>query len=308
MYMASIVHSPLLFLLFYIPLQIVTLWDFHVLWLLERWQQRHGRHVRIWFQALGEFEALNSLAGLAHDNPDWAFPEIDESSSTLVARGLGHPLIHADFRIGNDVKVGPRGTFLLVTGSNMSGKSTLLRSLGTNVVLAQAGGPVCAAHMRMPPVLLATSMRVRDSVVDGVSFFMAELQRLKVIVQRAHSCAERENGMLLYLLDEILQGTNSRERHIAVAQVVGHLLDCGAIGAISTHDLELAGNERLADSCRAVHFRETLHYDGLGLPMTFDFKLRKGIATTTNALKLLEILGLTQDRPDSDRGEPRRQS
>jgi hypothetical protein len=275
----------------HVCLQTAFLWDFHVLALLEWWQRHYGPHARVWFEALGELEALISLAQLRHDCPHWTFAKIDEQADCLSARGLGHALLRDDVCVVNDVEVGPPGSFLLVTGSNMSGKSTLLRAIGLNVILAHAGAPVCACHLELPPVTLETSMRIRDSLEDGVSFYMAELQRLKQVVDRADQMASVENDRLLYLLDEILLGTNSRERHIAVVRVISHLLQCRAIGAISTHDLELAGAP-LDNACRTVHFRETLHDEPGQPPMTFDYRLRPGIATTSNALKLLEIVGL----------------
>jgi DNA mismatch repair ATPase MutS len=284
--------SSLKFLV-HIFLQTTLLWDFHVLTLLERWQRRYGPHAGAWFRALGELEALASFALAAHDHPDWCFPTIDETATTLSAKAMGHALLADRVCVVNDVEVGPQGTFLLVTGSNMSGKSTLLRSIGTNVVLAQAGSPVCATSLRMPPVILETSMRIRDSLENGVSFYMAELRRLKQIVDQAEALTERADRRLLYLLDEILQGTNSRERHLAVVRVISHLRACGAIGAVSTHDLELAAAP-LDHVCRPVHFRETLHDRDDEKPMTFDYKLRPGVATTSNALKLLEIVGLVK--------------
>jgi DNA mismatch repair ATPase MutS len=198
--------------------------------------------------------------------------------------------------VANDAEIGPAGSFLLVTGSNMSGKSTLLRAVGVNAALARTGSPVCAEWLRMPPVALATSMRVRDSLETGVSFYMAELMRLKEIVDQARDGKRRNQHMLLYLLDEILLGTNSKERHIAVVRVLQHLLHTGTIGAISTHDLELAASDVLAGACRCVHFCETLHDEGAQRRMTFDYKLRPGIATTSNALKLLEIVGLNEHK------------
>lgn len=293
--LAGIQHSALLFVLVYLPLQFLFLYDFHVLSLIEAWQRRYGKFARDWFEGLGQFEALCSLATLVHDHPDWAFPEVAASADRFRAEGLGHPLLPDDLCVANDVEVGPAGSFLLVTGSNMSGKSTLLRAIGANAVLAEAGAPVCAARLTMPPVTLATSMRVRDSLEYGVSFYMAELMRLKEIVDLARRSDQRPGRTLLYLLDEILLGTNSRERHIAVVRVVQFLLQHTAIGAISTHDLELAASEPLAGACRCVHFRETLHDRGARYPMTFDYQLRPGIATTSNALKLLELVGLTEE-------------
>lgn len=276
--------------------QSATSWDFHVLSLLERWQCRNGRHVRGWFEALGRWEALASLATLAHDNPAWVFPEIDnrpEHQPTVSAKSLGHPLIPADRRVANDVTIGPPETFLMVTGSNMSGKSTLLRAVGANVVLAQAGAPVCAVEYSMPPVLLATSMRIHDSLADGVSYYMAELRRLKQIVDAARGQQSNSGRVLLYLLDEILQGTNTGERQIAVRCVLNHLLAQGAIGAVSTHDLQMADGPPLSDAAHTVHFRETIHNESEHHEMTFDYTLREGPATTSNALKLLEMVGLS---------------
>ncbi len=270
-------------------------WDFHVLSLLERWQRRNGPHVREWFEALGRWEAISSLAAGAHDNPAWVFPKIDDlpgNQPSVRAKSLGHPLIPNDRRVANDVTIGPPGTLLMVTGSNMSGKSTLLRAVGANVVLAQAGAPVCAAELCMPPVLLATSMRIHDSLADGVSYYMAELRRLKQIVDAARDQKTDSDRVLLYLLDEILQGTNTAERQIAVRCVLDHLLAEGSIGAVSTHDLQMAAAPPLSDAARAVHFRETIHNESGHQEMTFDYTLRDGPATTSNALKLLEMVGL----------------
>lgn len=279
-------HSSYLYLI----LQSLLCWDLHVLAKLERWQRDAGSRVRGWLQALGRFEALSALASLRFDNPDWAFPVVADGEPSYEAVQLGHPLIRDGQRVSNDVTLGPPGTFLLVTGSNMSGKSTLLRSIGVNAVLAQAGGPVCAESLRMPPVTLGTSILVEDSLAEGVSFFMAELQRIRWIVEeadRAHAGAQ----VLLYLLDEVLRGTNSYERQVAVRRVVLHLLKQGALGAVSTHDLQLAEVPEITAVCVPVHFRETLH-PGEDPPMTFDYRMHPGVATTVNALKLMELVGL----------------
>ncbi len=271
-------------------LQSLVLWDFHALLLLEKWQRDAGPQARQWLAALGRFEALAALATLQFEQPEWCFPRVDPGEDRLAAEGLGHPLIAEGKRVANDVELGPPGTFLLVTGSNMSGKSTLLRSIGVNAVLAQAGGPVCARALRMPPVTLATSILVEDSLADGVSFFMAELQRIQKVVAAADR-ARGEGRVLLYLLDEVLRGTNSFERQVAVRRVVLHLLRHGAIGAVSTHDLQLAEVPELQAVVIPVHFRETVHPGG-DPPMTFDYKMRPGVATTVNALKLMELVGL----------------
>ncbi|NQT17475.1 MAG: hypothetical protein HQ582_32265 [Planctomycetes bacterium] len=277
----------------YLPLQILFLWDFHVLALLEKWQHGSRDDARRWFEGLGELEALLSLAALAHDNPSWPFPTVDvRASKGIKALGLAHPLLSAEVRVPNDVTVGPPGTFLLVTGSNMSGKTTLLRALGVNVVLAQAGAPVCAVRLEMSPLVLAAVVHVDDSLVDGVSMFMAALYRLKPVVDRARSLSGRSDQTLIYLLDEVMRGTNSLDRRIAVRKILGHLLAEGAVGAVSSHDVELASTEPLQNACTAVHFREADQDDSQDPRMSFDYKMYPGVATSTNALKLLKLVGL----------------
>ena len=277
--------------LLHFPIQAVTLWDFHCLFALERWRAGAGGSVRDWFEATGEVDALSCIAALHHDNPSWCFPAL-EQEKRLTATALGHPLITERRRVANDVEVGPPGTVLLITGSNMSGKSTLLRAIGVNAVLAQCGAPVCASAFRLPPVDLYTSIRIQDSLEQGVSYFMAALARLKAVVD----AAEREPGdrVLLYLLDEILQGTNSAERGVAVQAVARHLLDAGAIGAMTTHDLNVAGEEPLQSAARLVHFTETVDEQGR---MSFDYRLRTGLATSRNALRLMELIGISLPHP-----------
>jgi hypothetical protein len=273
--------------IFHFLVQAFTLWDFHVLFALERWRASTGRHVRDWLDAVGQMDALSSLAIARRDNPEWAMPQVDDDR-VLEAVALGHPLIDNDRRICNDVSVGPPGTLLLVTGSNMSGKSTLLRAIGLNAVLAQAGGCVCAQRLRLPPCDLQSSIRVQDSLELGLSYFMAALARLKGVVDAAED-PRRKDRALFYLLDEILQGTNSVERAIAVRAVARHLLDAGAIGVMTTHDLSLAGEEPLKSSARLVHFTEIVDDRGA---MRFDYRLRQGLATSRNALRLMQIIGI----------------
>ncbi len=268
------------------PIQAFTLWDFHVMFALDRWRAHTGAHVREWLEGLGDLDALAALAGARFDNPAWCLPEID-AAPVYTAEALGHPLIADDRRVANDVTVGPLGTILLVTGSNMSGKSTLLRSIGLNAVLAQAGGCVCAASLRLPPSDLQTSIRVQDSLELGLSYFMAALARLKGVVDAAER--PRPGRVLLYLLDEILQGTNSAERGIAVRGVARHLLAAGAIGAMTTHDLSLASEEPLSSAAQLVHFTETVDEQG---GMRFDYRLLDGLATSRNALRLMRLIGI----------------
>jgi len=286
-----------------------VLWDVWCALALDRWRAREGRRVRSWFAALGEIEAIASLGTYTFERPDHAFPEISAEAPRFEAEGLGHPLIPRAKRVSNDVELKaipegsgiPKGMALLITGSNMSGKSTLLRSMGVAAVMAQAGAPVCAARLRMSPLAVRTSMRIDDSLERGISHFYAELERLRSIVDTANTTEE-----VLFLLDEILHGTNSRERHIGAKAVVLHLIGRGAIGAVSSHDLALAD---LASESRGrirnVHFEEIIR-EGR---MAFDYKLKPGVVTTTNALRLMRLVGLDvagiaeeTDRAGGDRG------
>jgi len=279
-------------------LQNGLLWDFHTARRVQRWTDLHGARSADWFESLGEVEAVAAFAQLLADEPEWSFAEFHEAT-VLEAQALGHPLLTDSNRVGNDVTVGPAGTFFLVTGSNMSGKSTLLRSIGQNAILAQAGGPCCAKALRLCPVRLATSIKVEDSLDDGVSFFRAELERIKQIVDLAEESAGAaspeggdSSGTVLFLLDEILRGTNSEERREIVARVVARLCERGAIGAITTHDLALAEVDSLRASCVLGHFQEDFQEGADGPEMSFDYELREGIAPTTNALKMMRMVGL----------------
>ncbi|PDV97082.1 MutS family DNA mismatch repair protein [Candidatus Chloroploca asiatica] len=272
-------------------LQFGLLWNFHIVALAERWRQRSGGQVEIWLTTLGEMEALAALATLQHDHPTWQMPVVQPSEPPRIqAEQLAHPLLMPDQAVANSITIGPPGSFVLITGSNMSGKSTLLRAVGINVVLAQAGGPVCAEALRLPPVALATSMRVQDSLARGVSYFMAELQRLKQIVDLART--RPDEHLVCFLLDEILHGTNSTERLIAAAQVISHLVELEAIGIVSTHDLALATDPQLQQVVQLAHFSEYFTNDAPNPEMRFDYQLRPGLATTTNALRLMALVGL----------------
>jgi len=274
--------------LLYYPLQMALLWDAHVLRALEGWKRANGSRARLWLESAGEWEALSALAILAHDHPQWAMPTVNDGQAVIEASGLAHPLIAEEGAVGNDVTAGPAGTFLFVTGSNMAGKSTLLRALGVNAVLAMAGAPTCAQSLSMPTVDVWTCMRVEDSVARGVSFFMAELQRLKLVVD---ACTNAEERPVLYLLDEILQGTNTGERQIASRRVLTQLIGTSSLGAISSHDLDLVAGTDLDERARKVHFAEQFSRGIEGPVMTFDYTLRPGLATSTNALALMELLG-----------------
>ena len=292
---AEVRYSPML----HIPLQVIGLWDFHVAGALARWCRSNGDHIEAWFGALGEIESLAALAGVAHANPDWCFPVLQSDTvsgrSCITARQLGHPLLPPDTMVANDLTIGPPGTFVLVTGSNMSGKSTLLRAVGLNTVLAQAGSAVCATAMELPALRVQTSIRIQDSLSDGISLFMAELQRLRRVVDAAEGPPPAP--AVLYLLDEMLQGTNSAERHLAARAVLSRLVRSRAIGLVTTHDVALASAPELASVAHTVYFDESVRA-GDDVPLSFDYRLRAGIVPAGNAMRLLALVGLAK-APDA---------
>ena len=267
----------------HIVLNLLTLWDLHVFFVLDDWKRIHGKRVRGWFDVLADVEAVASLGGYLHDHPSLTFPALSDDGPRFEAVALAHPLL--DAAVANDVRLSGPGQLLLVTGSNMSGKSTLLRAMGLNAVLGLAGGPVSARALTLSALHTWTSMRVQDSLEAGVSFFYAEVRRLKRVLDGAAASP----GAALVLVDEMLLGTNTRERRLASEEVVHLLLATGCIGAVTTHDLSLA-ELSLADGGRlhAVHFQDVLE-DG---QMRFDYKLRDGVVKSTNALRVLALAGI----------------
>ncbi|HVG27550.1 MAG TPA: hypothetical protein VM865_08095 [Acidobacteriaceae bacterium] len=258
---------------------------------VQRWRRAHGAHLGPWLRALGELEALLSLATYSFEHPADPFPEILDGPAAFEAEALGHPLLPAAKCVRNDVALGPQPRLLLVSGSNMSGKSTLLRAVGINTVLAMAGAPVRAARLRLTPLHLGASIQVHDSLQGGQSRFYAEILRLRAICTLAE-----EHPPVLFLLDEVLAGTNSSDR-LAGAQGIAHaLLATGAVGLISTHDLTLTGlggtsvpgSSSSDPTLRNVHFEDHIE-DGA---MLFDFKLRDGVVTRRNGLELMRLVGL----------------
>ena len=247
----------------------------------ERWRRRHGSMVASWLDVVGTLEALESIAAYSFERPEDPFPEFIEGPAAFAATGLGHPLISPRSRVCNDVDL-DETRVLLVSGSNMSGKSTLLRSVGINVALAMAGAPVCASRLRLTPLLVGASIRVNDSLYEGSSRFYAEITRLRQLFEPAPL-------PILFLLDELLQGTNSTDRRIGAQGVLRALVERGAIGLISTHDLAISEDLTLAPGAlRNVHFEDHL-IDG---KLSFDFRLRDGVVTKSNGIELMRAIGL----------------
>jgi hypothetical protein len=251
---------------------------------LDAWRTRHGPHVAAWIDAAGRFEALLSLGVYAYERPEDVFPELLDGPPCYVAVGLGHPLIPDAQCIRNDVLLDNSMRLLLLSGSNMSGKSTLLRAVGTNLTLAMAGAPVKATTLKLTPLALGASIRIEDSLRDGTSHFYAEVKRLKHIDELIEG-----KWPVIYLLDEILHGTNSSDRLAGSSAVVKKFVDCGALGIVTTHDLALARiAEDLGSLARTAHFKDSL-VDG---EMCFDYTLHEGVVTRGNALALMRSLGL----------------
>ena len=270
----------------FIPIAILRMWDIRFAYMLEQWRARSGVAVGHWLRVVGEVEALSSLAGYAYENPTDVFPTVEAGPVRVVAVGVGHPLIPLDKCVRNDVKLGgeagPR--ILLISGSNMSGKSTLLRAVGVNAVLALMGGVVRADSLTLTPLALGATMRVQDSLQAGRSRFFAEVTKVRQLLDLA-----KPGGLpLLFLLDEIFSGTNSADRVAGAEGVVRTLLAAGAIGFVTTHDLSLTGvAERLPGTVN-VHF-----CDGFaGGELKFDYTMREGVVPHGNGLALMRAVGL----------------
>jgi hypothetical protein len=269
------------------PVAVLLMWGPNFALAIERWRARHGPQISGWIDALGELEALSSLAGHAFENPDQVFPELltDEQAGapTIDGEALGHPLLPRETCITNDLRLVPPVRAHVISGSNMSGKSTFLRTVGCNVVLSLAGGPVRARSLRLTTLRIGATLRVQDSLREGASRFWAELTRLRTVSEQA--AAEPT----LFLLDEIFHGTNSHDRRIGAEALLRSLLSRGAIGLLTTHDLALAEAARaLEPAATNVHFQDELR-DGA---LHFDYRMREGVVARSNALELMRSVGL----------------
>ena len=255
----------------------------------ERWRRAHGSGLRLWVNAVGEMEALLSLAAYSFEHPDDPLPEFVEGAACFDGEEIGHPIVPATACVRNSVRLCGEARVLLVSGSNMSGKSTLLRAVGMNVVLAMAGAPVRARRLRLTPLQVGASIRVNDSLQEGSSRFYAEITRLRQILDLAGGDLAGGDPALLFLLDELLQGTNSNDRRVGAEGIVNALVSRGAMGLASTHDLALTGiGGAVAGRLRNVHFQDELANGKI----TFDYKLRDGVVTKSNGLELMRSIGL----------------
>ncbi len=268
-----------------IPLNLFLLWDLKHVFLIEKWKIKHHPAIPAWFKVLGEFESIACFAGLHYNFPLWTFPHIASNSAfSFGAREMGHPLIPPSKRVNNDFSMEGKGKIALLTGSNMSGKTTFLRTLGVNLLLANCGAPVCASIFSFTPCDLHTSMRIMDSLSENTSSFYAELKRLNEILQRA-----KNHDNVLLLMDEILRGTNSHDRHIGSEALIRQLIKENAVALLATHDLELSRLEKeMPEHLLNLHFDVQIE----GKELYFDYKLHHGVCKSMNASLLMEKMGI----------------
>ncbi len=270
--------------LFFFPINVILLWDLRCMIQYEAWKKGSNNVLEKIEEVIGELEALNSFAQLTYDQQQWTFPTISANKKHIRARQMSHPLIIPE-GVPNDIDVNQENPMLLITGSNMSGKSTLLRAIGINLVLCYAGGPVCATSFETSIFDLHTCMRISDNLEKGISSFYGELLRIKDMI----ISSKNANITKLVLLDEIFKGTNSYDRHIGAKALAKQLLEQGACGLISTHDLELEVLETETQGMvKNYHFKE--HY--VNDEIKFDYTLRRGVSKTRNALYLLRLVGI----------------
>lgn len=275
---------------FAILLNIGGLWDLHWVYRLEKWREAQKDALPQWFAALQEFEVLSSFGNLAHNHPHWHYPTIT-TEREITATEIGHPLISRDKVVTNDVEMPIQGHIKLITGSNMAGKSTFLRTLGINLVLGLSGSPVCASALRLPQLQVYTSMRTQDALHESTSSFYAELKRLKVIIEAVEAAAKgvEQERPIFFLLDEILKGTNSVDRHTGAKALIHQLIEFKGGGLIATHDLELGALEAKAEGAIENLRIEVEIQNG---ELHFDYKLKKGVSQSFNATLLMQQMGI----------------
>ena len=267
----------------------IMLWDLRYRYKLEQWRARHQAELDQWFAVVGEADALVSLARLAANRPDFTWPEVGEGDFHYEAEALGHPLLDPVTRVDNDLDIGQPGEFLIITGANMAGKSTFLRTVGVNLLLAMAGGPVCARSCRVVPIELITSIRASDSLYNHESYFYAELKQLKAIIDKL-----KEGRAVFVIVDEMLRGTNSRDKQEGSRGFIEQLIRLRGVGLIATHDLSLGTlAEAYPGQARNKRFEVEIHEDRLD----FDYRLRDGISQNLNATFLMQQMGIVARPP-----------
>lgn len=262
----------------------ILLWDINVMCGIENWRKKNKDHFMTWVDAIGEFDAFISLGMYAHNNPSYVFPEVETNHFTIEAENLGHPLIQENVLVKNDYNISHAPKVDLLTGANMAGKSTFLRTIGVNLTIAMIGAPVCASRYKFSPIHLFTSLRTNDSLQENESFFYAELKRLHLLTE------QYENGkQVFFLLDEILKGTNSKDQHAGSEALIKKILRLNGVGIVATHDVELSKlSSQFPDQVRNLCFEITIKDNKLN----FDYKLSEGVCSTMNASFLMKTMGI----------------
>lgn len=269
----------------YFIMNALFFWDIVHISQLEKWKARQGEHVLDWFRVIGEVEAIASLAALRFAHPEWHVPEVVGGPVQISGEAIGHPLLPAESRVANPIDLPAPGTIWLITGSNMSGKSTYLRTIGINAVLALSGAVSCAKRLRISSLQIASSMRTMDSLEENTSSFFAELKRLKLVIELVES-----GKPVLFLLDEILKGTNSKDRHAGARALIKQLHRHGGAGLVSTHDLELADLEvQMKGALKNYSFNCEVTPEG---GLDFDYTLTDGLCRSMNATALMKTMGI----------------
>lgn len=266
---------------FFIIINILLLWDYRCMIEFEKWKSINRRSLKKWIDTIGEFEALSSIANIVYENPDWVMPVISHKKNVVIAEKIGHPLLNK--RVCNDISINNRKRILIITGSNMSGKSTFLRTIGVNLILSYIGCSVCAKKFECSIMDIYTCMKISDNLEKNISSFYAEILRVKMITDSI-----KNDDNIFVLLDELFKGTNSKDRHDGAEALIRQLGSKGACGLISTHDLELGNLEYEYDKVKNYHFKEYYKDDKL----KFDYKIREGVSTTSNAMYLIKMVGI----------------
>ena len=275
---------------FYFPMNILLLWDIYFLNKLEQWKEDMGPSIETFFDILGEMEALSSIAGFSYDNPKYVFPIISHEGIPLLAEDIAHPLIPEREKVCNSFKIPSEGFVGLITGSNMSGKSTFIRTIGINLILAFAGATVVAQKFTARPCVVMTCIGTHDSLSDHISHFYAEVKRIKTIFNAIYPQGIEQSSMpICYLIDEIFSGTNTKERFIASEGVILKLAESKSYGLLTTHDLDLGALEVKCHNINNYHFQDGINENG---KIYFSYRINNGLVRSTNALKILKIMGL----------------
>ncbi len=262
----------------------ILLWDINIMRRIEKWRNSNKKYFTNWVDAIGEFDAFISLGMYAHNNPNYVFPEIEAGHFVIEAENIGHPLIQEEVLVKNNYSIANAPKVDLLTGANMAGKSTFLRTIGVNLTIAMIGAPVCASHYKFSPIHLFTSLRTNDSLQENESFFYAELKRLQLLITQYE-----KGNQVFFLLDEILKGTNSKDQHAGSEALIKKILKLKGVGIVATHDVELSKLSTLfSDNVRNLCFEITIKDDKLN----FDYKLSEGVCSTMNASFLMKKMGI----------------